>query len=67
MSIPLANRYGSRGGLLAWDLLVVGSFAGLGADVSIAELSLIGRIIAAWPWFDECGGAHGRGDSPCRP
>ncbi|GLW98192.1 DUF2637 domain-containing protein [Microtetraspora sp. NBRC 16547] len=47
MSILLANRCGSRGGLLAWSLLVVGSLASLGANV--AEPSLIGRIIAAWP------------------
>ncbi|MEU8178990.1 DUF2637 domain-containing protein [Microbispora hainanensis] len=49
MSILLANRSGSRGGVLAWSLLVVGSLASLGANVSIAEPSLIGRIIAAWP------------------
>ncbi|WP_405087572.1 DUF2637 domain-containing protein [Microbispora sp. NBC_01389] len=49
MSILLANRYGSRGGLLAWGLLVGGSLASLGANVAVAEPSLIGRIIAAWP------------------
>ncbi|GLW25027.1 hypothetical protein Mame01_50690 [Microbispora amethystogenes] len=49
MSILLANRYGSRGGVLAWSLLVVGSLASLGANDAIAEPSLIGRIIAAWP------------------
>ncbi|TMR08420.1 DUF2637 domain-containing protein [Nonomuraea turkmeniaca] len=49
MSILLANRYGSRGGMLAWTLLVVGSLAGLGANIAVAEPSLIGRIIAAWP------------------
>ncbi|MEO3797845.1 DUF2637 domain-containing protein [Nonomuraea sp. B10E15] len=49
MSILLANRYGSRGGMLAWTLLVVGSLASLGANIAIAEPSLIGRIIAAWP------------------
>jgi hypothetical protein len=49
MSILLSNRYGSRGGGLAWTLLVVGSLASLGANVAIAEPSLIGRIIAAWP------------------
>ncbi len=49
MSILLANRYGSRGGALAWTLLVVGSLARLGANVAVAEPSLIGRIIAAWP------------------
>ena len=38
MSILLANRYGSRGGLLAWSLLVVGSLASLGANVAVAEV-----------------------------
>ncbi|RBQ20567.1 hypothetical protein DP939_05590 [Spongiactinospora rosea] len=49
MSILLANRYGSRGGALAWTLLIVGSLASLGANVAVAEPSMIGRIIAAWP------------------
>ncbi|WP_327586792.1 DUF2637 domain-containing protein [Nonomuraea sp. NBC_00507] len=49
MSILLANRYGSRGGMLAWTLLVVGSLASLGANIGVAEPSLIGRIIAPWP------------------
>ncbi|MEV1199422.1 DUF2637 domain-containing protein [Microbispora rosea] len=40
MSILLANRYGSRGGLLAWSLLAVGSFASLGANIAVAEPSL---------------------------
>ncbi|MFG1710889.1 DUF2637 domain-containing protein [Nonomuraea sp. M3C6] len=49
MSILLANRYGSRGGFLAWTMLMVGSLASLGANIAVAEPSLIGRIIAAWP------------------
>ncbi|MGW4797296.1 DUF2637 domain-containing protein [Nonomuraea sp. NPDC004297] len=49
MSILLANRYGSRGGVLAWVMLLVGSLASLGANIAVAEPSLIGRIIAAWP------------------
>ncbi|MBP2707402.1 DUF2637 domain-containing protein [Microbispora sp. RL4-1S] len=49
MSILLANRYGSRGGVLAWNLLAMGSLASLGANIAVAEPSLIGRIIAAWP------------------
>ncbi|WP_425563933.1 DUF2637 domain-containing protein [Nonomuraea longicatena] len=49
MSILLANRYGSRGGLLAWVMLLVGSLASLGANIAVAEPSLIGRVIAAWP------------------
>ncbi|WP_246083198.1 DUF2637 domain-containing protein [Nonomuraea diastatica] len=49
MSILLTNRYGSRGGFLAWTMLSVGSLASLGANIAVAEPSLIGRIIAAWP------------------
>ncbi|TMR96591.1 DUF2637 domain-containing protein [Nonomuraea basaltis] len=49
MSILLSNRYGSRGGTLAWTLLVIGSLASLGANIAVAESSMIGRIIAAWP------------------
>ncbi|WP_328855381.1 DUF2637 domain-containing protein [Microbispora hainanensis] len=49
MSILLANRNGSRGGILAWSLLVVGSLVSLAANVAVAEPSVIGRIIAAWP------------------
>ncbi|MEV0624211.1 DUF2637 domain-containing protein [Nonomuraea sp. NPDC050404] len=49
MSILLANRYGSRGGALAWIMLMIGSLASLGANIAVAEPSLIGRIIAAWP------------------
>ncbi|MEV4096228.1 DUF2637 domain-containing protein [Streptosporangium saharense] len=49
MSILLSNRYGSRGGALAWTLLVVGSLASLGANIAVAGPGLVGRIIAAWP------------------
>ncbi|MFI6326542.1 DUF2637 domain-containing protein [Nonomuraea sp. NPDC050556] len=49
MSILLASRYGSRGGTLAWTLLIVGSLASLGANIAVAEPSAVGRIIAAWP------------------
>ncbi|GAA3543252.1 hypothetical protein GCM10022419_024280 [Nonomuraea rosea] len=49
MSILLANRYGSRGGALAWIMMLIGSLASLGANIAVAEPSLIGRIIAAWP------------------
>ncbi|WP_158578592.1 DUF2637 domain-containing protein [Spongiactinospora rosea] len=48
MSILLENRYGSRGGALAWTLLTVGSLASLGANIAVAEPSLMGRISAAW-------------------
>ncbi|MEU4230546.1 DUF2637 domain-containing protein [Nonomuraea sp. NPDC026600] len=49
MSILLTNRYGSRGGALAWGLLVVASLASLGANIAVAEPGMIGHIIAAWP------------------
>ncbi|MGP3937632.1 DUF2637 domain-containing protein [Nonomuraea sp. KM88] len=49
MSILLANRRGTRGGFLAWAMLMVGSLASLGANIAVAEPSLIGRLIAAWP------------------
>ncbi|GHE40363.1 hypothetical protein GCM10017673_48430 [Streptosporangium violaceochromogenes] len=49
MSILLSNRCGSRGGFLAWTMLLVGSLASLGANIAVAEPSLIGRLIAAWP------------------
>ncbi|MFB9627531.1 DUF2637 domain-containing protein [Nonomuraea helvata] len=49
MSILLASRYGSRGDFLAWTMLTVGSLASLGANTAVAEPSLIGRVIAAWP------------------
>jgi hypothetical protein len=35
--------------VLPWALLVAGSVAGLAANVAVAEPSLIGRVIAAWP------------------
>ena len=45
------SRAGRRGGALPWALLVAGSIASLAANVAVAEPSLIGRIIAAWPSF----------------
>lgn len=45
------SRSGSRGGLLVWALLVVGSVTSLAANVAVAEPSLTGRVIAAWPSF----------------
>ncbi|WP_246149380.1 DUF2637 domain-containing protein [Nonomuraea turkmeniaca] len=49
ISLLLASRYGSRGGVLPWGLLIIASLASLGANVAVAEPSLIGRVIAAWP------------------
>ncbi|WP_455432939.1 DUF2637 domain-containing protein [Streptosporangium soli] len=51
MSLLLACRYGKGGGALPWTLLVVGGLASLGANVAVAEPTLIGRVIAAWPSF----------------
>src|SRR6266516_68194 len=45
------SRAGGRGGVLPWALLVVGSVASLAANVAVAEPTLIGRVIAAWPSF----------------
>jgi Protein of unknown function (DUF2637) len=45
------SRCGRSGGLLPWALLVAGSVASLAANVAVAEPSLIGRVIAAWPSF----------------
>src|SRR5205085_10197557 len=45
------SRAGRRGALLPWALLVTGSVASLAANVAVAEPSLIGRVIAAWPSF----------------
>ncbi|MBO3751939.1 DUF2637 domain-containing protein [Streptosporangiaceae bacterium NEAU-GS5] len=46
MSILLANRSGTRGGVLAWALLVISSLASLGANIAVAEPTAIGRVIA---------------------
>jgi hypothetical protein len=43
------SRLGGRGGVLPWALLVIGSVASLAANVAVAEPSLTGRVIAAWP------------------
>lgn len=45
------SRSGRKGGALPWALLVVGSVASLLANVAVAEPTLIGRVIAAWPSF----------------
>jgi hypothetical protein len=45
------SRTGRRGGMLPWALLVAGSVASLAANVAVAEPTLIGRVIAAWPSF----------------
>jgi hypothetical protein len=44
------SRSGGRGGVLPWALLVAGSAASL-ANVAVAEPTVMGRLIAAWPSF----------------
>jgi hypothetical protein len=45
------SRSGRRGGFLPWALLVIGSAASLAANVAVAEPTVTGRVIAAWPSF----------------
>ncbi len=45
------SRSGSRGGVLPWALLVVGSVASLAANGAVAEPTAMGRVIVAWPSF----------------
>jgi len=45
------SRSGGRGGVLPWGLLAAGSVASLAANVAVAEPSVTGRVIAAWPSF----------------
>ena len=49
MSLLLDSRRGTRSGPLPWALLLVGSTASLAANVAVAEPTLYGRVIAAWP------------------
>ena len=43
------SRSGRKGGALPWALLVAGSVASLAVNVAVAEPTLIGQVIAAWP------------------
>ncbi len=45
------SRTGERGGVLPWAVLVAGSTASLAANVAVAQPTVVGRIIAAWPSF----------------
>jgi Protein of unknown function (DUF2637) len=45
------SRRGCRGGSLSWLLLGAGSVASLTANVAVAEPTVTGRVIAAWPSF----------------
>ncbi|HET9898922.1 MAG TPA: DUF2637 domain-containing protein [Streptosporangiaceae bacterium] len=51
MTLLAESRSGGRGGVLPWGLLVAGSAASLAANVAVAEPSVMGRVIAAWPSF----------------
>ncbi|MEU8175303.1 DUF2637 domain-containing protein [Microbispora hainanensis] len=62
MSILLANRCGSRGGILAWSLLAVGSLASLGANVAVADPAL-----ASSPTTIAGGGRRSRPEMVERP
>src|ERR1700733_10413561 len=45
------SRAGRKGGVLPWALLAAGSVASLAANVAVAEPTMVGRVIAAWPSF----------------
>lgn len=45
------SRSGRRGGSLSWLLLASGGVASLAANVAVAEPTVTGRVIAAWPSF----------------
>ena len=45
------SRSGSRSGVLPWVLLAAGSAGSLAANVAVAEPTMAGRLIAAWPSF----------------
>jgi Protein of unknown function (DUF2637) len=45
------SRSGHKGGALPWALLIIGRVASLAANVAVAEPTLVGRVIAAWPSF----------------
>ena len=45
------SRSGRQGGSLSWLLLATGSVASLAANVAVAEPTVTGRAIAAWPSF----------------
>jgi len=51
MSLLLDSRLGNRGGILPWTLLITGALASLGANIAVAEPTITGRVIAAWPSF----------------
>ena len=51
MSLLLDSRADRRGGVLPWALLIIGAAASLAANIAVAEPTVTGRLIAAWPSF----------------
>jgi Protein of unknown function (DUF2637) len=51
MTLLADSRTGGPGGRLPWALLAVGSAASLLANMAVAEPTVYGRVIAAWPSF----------------
>ena len=51
MTLLADSRAGHPGGALPRTLLAIGSTASLAANVAVAEPSMYGRVIAAWPSF----------------
>ncbi len=51
MALLSDSRLGGRGGALPWTLLIIGALASLAANIAVAEQTLTGRVIAAWPSF----------------
>lgn len=45
------SRAGEHAGMLPWVLLAPGSEAGLAANGAVAQPTVVGRVIAAWPSF----------------
>ncbi len=51
MTLLADSRAGGTGGRLPWTLLAAGSAASLLANMAVAEPTVYGRVIAAWPSF----------------
>ncbi len=51
MTLLSDARRGSKGGVLPWALLIIGSAASLAANVAVADPTVWSRIIHAWPSF----------------
>lgn len=51
MALLTDSRLGGKGGALPRALLIIGALVSLAANIAVAEPTLIGRVIAAWPSF----------------